>query len=89
LAFGPLGRGLLQQGQGRGHWSVGLLVIDQYRLYRVRERGLRGRFGLKLQPLLLLLLGFEAGIGLAGPFQRLSVGIGRTFNRLFWSLFRR
>jgi hypothetical protein len=64
----------------------GLLGIDLYKLYRIRERGLRGRFGLKLQPLLLLLLGLEAGIGLAGPFQGLSVGIGRTLNRLFWSL---
>jgi hypothetical protein len=103
LAFGPLGRCLLQQGKGCGHWSgglssllrillkalFGLLGIDLYRVYRIRERGLRGRFGLMLQPLLLLLLGLEAGIGLAGPFQRLSVGIGRTLNRLFWSLFRR
>jgi hypothetical protein len=64
----------------------GLLGIDLYKLYRIRERGLRDRFGLKLQPLLLLLLGLEAGIGLAGPFQGLSVGIGRTLNRLFWSL---
>ena len=63
-----------------------LLGIDLYRLYRIWERGLRGRFGLKLPPLLLLLLGLEAGIGLAGPFQRLSVGIGRTLNRLFRSL---
>ena len=64
-----------------------LLGIDLYRLYRIWERGLRGRFGLKLPPLLLLLLSREAGIGLARPFQGLSVGIGRTLNRLFWSLF--
>ena len=70
----------------------GLLGIDLYRLYRIWERGLRGRFGLKLQSLLLLLLGLEAGISLAGPFQGLSVGIGRTLNRLLrglvWSLTR-
>ena len=87
MTFGPLGRCLLQQGKGRGHWSGGLLGIDLYRLYRIREKGLRGRFGLKLQPLLLLLLGLKAGIGLAGPFQGLSVGIGRTRNGLWWSLF--
>jgi hypothetical protein len=101
LAFGPLGRCLLKQGKGRGHWSgrlgnllrillktlFALLGIDQYRLYRIWKRGLRGRFGLKLPPLLLLLLSLEAGVGLAGPFQRLSVGIGGNLNRLFLSLF--
>jgi hypothetical protein len=101
LAFGPLGRCLLQQGKGRGHWSCrlgnllkillkalfGLLCIDLYGLYRILERGLNGRFRLKLQPLLLLLLGLETGISLAGPFQGLSVGIGRTLNGLWWSLF--
>jgi hypothetical protein len=65
----------------------GLQCIDLYRLYRILERGLNGRFRLKLQPLLLLLLGLETGIGLAGPFQGLSVGIGRTLNGLCWSLF--
>jgi hypothetical protein len=65
----------------------GLLCIDLYGLFRIRERGLSGRFGLKLQPLLLLLLGLETGVSLAGPFQGLSVGIGRTLNRLCWSLF--
>ena len=65
----------------------GLLGIDLYKLYRIWERGLRDRFGLKLPPLLLLLLGLEAGVGLAGPFQRLSVGIRGTLNRLFLSLF--
>ena len=66
---------------------LALLGIDQYRLYRIWKRGLRGRFWLKLPPLLLLLLSLEAGVGLAGPFQRLSVGIGGNLNRVFLSLF--